>query len=65
MMYALESLRPLFRHGQFMWVGHSDHDVAKAVKRSDTVVIEVLELFVPGTIIATKSLRKELRRTLL
>ncbi len=65
MMYGLQSLRPLFHHGRWMWLGHSDHDVAKAIKDSDTVVIEVLQIFVPGTIIAQKSLRKELRRILL
>lgn len=64
MMYALQSMRPLFRHGRFMWLGHSDSDMAKAVKESDTVVIEVAQLFVPGTIIATKSFRTQLRRTL-
>ena len=65
MMYGLQSLRPLFHHGRWMWLGHSDHDVAEAIKDSDTVVIEVLQIFVPGTIIAKKSLRKELRRILL
>jgi SGNH hydrolase-like domain, acetyltransferase AlgX len=64
MMYALQSMRPIFRHGTFMWLGHTDHDVAVAVKHSDTVVIEVVQLFVPGTVIATRSFRKELRRTL-
>src|SRR4249919_3498644 len=57
MMYGLQSLRPLFHHGRWMWVGHSNRDVAKAIKASDTVVIEILQIFVPGTIIATKSLR--------
>lgn len=65
MMYGLQSLRPLFHHGRWMWVGHSDRDVAQAIKASDTVVIEILQIFVPGTIIAKKSLRKELRKILL
>ncbi len=65
MMYALENLRPMFQQGTFMWLGHADRDVAKAVRHSDTVVIEVAQLFVPGTIIATQSFRKALRRELL
>ena len=65
MMYALENLRPLFRQGTFMWLGHSESSVAREVRRSDTVVLEVAQLFVPGSIIATKSFRKELKRVLL
>jgi len=56
---------PLFRHGQFLWLGHTNKELATAVKRSDTVVIEVAQLFVPGTVAARPSLRKALRRALL
>ena len=47
MWYALENLRPVFRHGHFVWIDHTDTDVPQAIKASDTVVIEVLQLFLP------------------
>lgn len=64
MMYALQSLQPLFRQGRFMWVGHADRDVAAQVQRSDTVVMEVAQLFVPGSVITTRSFKRALQRRL-
>jgi hypothetical protein len=64
MWYALENLRPIFRHGRFLWIAMTTSDVARAIKQSDTVVIEVLQLFVPGTTIANTEFLKRLRRTL-
>lgn len=64
-LYALESLRPLFRDGRWMWFAHvALQDVVKAVKQSDTVVLEVFQLFVPGTIVASKKFRNHLAKTL-
>jgi hypothetical protein len=64
-MFALESLRPLFRHGRWMWFAHvALQDLVKAIKRSDTVVMEVVQLYVPGSILATKNFQVELKRAL-
>ncbi len=65
-MFGLASLRPVFRHGRWMWFSHvALQDLVKAIKQSDTVVIEVYELFVPGTIVSTRAFQRELRQALL
>jgi hypothetical protein len=49
-----------------MWFSHvALQDVVKAIKKSDTVVLEVFELFAPGTILSTKDFQAELRQALL
>jgi hypothetical protein len=63
--FALESLRPLFRHGRFMWFAHVDlHDMVKAIRQADTVVFQVFELYVPNTIVATDDFQRQLRQGL-
>jgi hypothetical protein len=63
--FALESLRPLFRHGRFMWFAHvALQDVVQAIRRADTVVLEVFELYVPNSIVSTKEFQRELRQGL-
>ena len=66
MMFALESMRPVFRHGRFIWVDHVDRaHVIQAIKQSDTVVIEVLQTFLPlGQPLVDKSFRSAVRRAL-
>ncbi len=66
MLYALESLRPLFHHGRFMFVGHvKDRDVIRAIKQSDTVVFELLQTFIAfKSILTEKKFRAKLRRAL-
>ncbi len=64
MWYALESLRPVFRHGHFVWIDHSGTDVPKAIKDSDTVVLEVLQLFLPTSSILTPAFRRAVAREL-
>lgn len=64
-MFALESLRPVFRHGRWMWFAHvALQDLVKAIKESDTVVLEVFELFVPNSILASKDFQRELSQAL-
>jgi len=64
-LFALDSLRPLFRHGRWMWFAHvALQDLVQAIKQSDTVVLEVFELYVPNTIVATRSFRTELKQAL-
>ena len=47
-LFALENLRPVFRHGRFMWVdSRTVDDLAAAVVDADTVVLEVLQAFLP------------------
>lgn len=66
MLYALENMRPLFREGRFMFIGHvNDDDVIRAIKRSDTVVFEILQTFaVFDSILTNKSFRSKLRAAL-
>jgi hypothetical protein len=46
MMFALDNLRPLFRHGHWMWFDHSPRDaMIAAIKHSDTVILEPYQNF--------------------
>ncbi len=62
--YALQNLRPLFRHGHFVWNGHTGVDVPKEIRRSDTIVIEVLQLFAMSERTLSADFRKDVRRAL-
>jgi alginate O-acetyltransferase complex protein AlgJ len=64
MWYALENLRPVFRHGHFVWIDHTGTDVPQAIKSSDTVVIELLQLFLPTSSILTPAFRRTVAREL-
>ncbi|MDX6373022.1 MAG: hypothetical protein QOD98_2010 [Nocardioidaceae bacterium] len=65
MWYALENLRPIFHHGEFLWVVHSsDEEMTKAIQRSDTVVIEVYQLVLPGTPLVEPAFRQQLKAAL-
>jgi hypothetical protein len=66
MLFALASMRPVFRQGRFMWVGHVDEDdVIQAIKHSDTVVLEILQTFVPlGSLMVSKEFRQRVKKAL-
>jgi predicted heme/steroid binding protein len=66
MLYALENMRPIFRHGRYMFAGHvAASDAIAAIKKSDTVVMEVLQTFASlGALLVDKSFRAEVRRAL-
>jgi hypothetical protein len=62
---GLENLRPVFRRGRFLWVGHTSHRViAEAVADADTVVIEAVQVLVAGNELGSVSLRRQVRRSL-
>ncbi len=65
-MFALDNLMPLFRHGRFLWRGNLDESVEfRAVKRADTVVIEVAEVLAPlGSPVADPGYRRRLEQFL-
>ncbi len=63
--YALGTLRPLFRHGRFMWIDHFTRDqLLEAIAGSRTVVIEVAQFLVQRSEMGTKDLRRDVRRYL-
>ena len=66
MLYALASMRPIFHHGRFMWVDHTRiHDVIQAIKHSDTIVIEILQTFLPlSQVMVQKQFRKQVKKVL-
>ena len=66
LVFALENLRPIFRHGRFMWVEHVDvDDVVEAIVESDTVVLEVLQVFLPlNQVLVSKSFRRAVAKAL-
>ncbi|MDX6373322.1 MAG: hypothetical protein QOD98_2310 [Nocardioidaceae bacterium] len=65
-MFALDSLMPLFQRGRFLWRGKLAERVEfQAIKRADTVVIEVAEVDAPlGSPLADSGYRKRLKRAL-
>lgn len=59
MYRAMPSLLPLFQHGRFIWAGQqSMRETARAVKRSDTVVLEVVQRYLPISAIVSRDLRR-------
>lgn len=64
-MLALENLRPLFRHGRWIWHFESKlHGVVKAIVKADTVVIEAYQLYTAGHSFTQPSFLRKLRRAL-
>jgi hypothetical protein len=62
---ALESLRPLFRHGRFLWIGLASLDeIAAAMAEADTVVLEVVQRYVGRSVLLQPSFRKTLQQAL-
>jgi hypothetical protein len=64
--YALPNLLPIFRHGRFMWIYAVEiPDLLKAMKKADTVVLEVYQTFMPyGHLLTTKAFRQQVRKAL-
>jgi hypothetical protein len=61
-LYALQNLRPIFRHGRFLWTGHVDPaTMVDAIVHSDTVVIEVYQGGVFNSVIGTEEFRKSVK----
>jgi hypothetical protein len=64
-MLALENLRPLFRHGRWIWHFESDpDDIISAIVDADTVVVEVYQLYTPGLAFTQPAFLGKLRHAL-
>ena len=62
---GLESLRPLFRRGRFLWVGlASPATIAHQLARSDTVVLEVVQRYLAQSTLSTAAFRRLVRKEL-
>lgn len=62
---ALELMRPMFRHGRFLWVKNvPDRTIAKAISRSDTIAIEVVQFFTAVSPLGTRAFREAVREAL-
>lgn len=62
---ALVNLRPLFRHGRYLWIGHVDQaTIGKAVRNADTVVIEVAQFLMPSSPLTQDWFRRSVRQSL-
>ena len=58
---GMESLMPLFQHGRFMWIGHTGTDaMIQAVIESDTVVVEVVQRYVPSSLVTKPATQLQL-----
>jgi alginate O-acetyltransferase complex protein AlgJ len=66
MLLALANMRPVFRHGRYMWVEHMRiEDVVAAIVKADTVVLEVLQTFLPlGQVLISSDFRKAVAKAL-
>ena len=65
MAFALENVRPIFRQGRFLWVGHVDLDsVIKAIKAADTVVFEYVQVFLASYPLSSETFLRDLKRAL-
>jgi hypothetical protein len=65
MYRAMPSLLPLFRHGRFIWTGHESlEDTARAVRKADTVVLEVVQRYLPLSTIVSRDLRRAVAEAL-
>jgi hypothetical protein len=62
---ALPSLMPLFDRGDFMWVGlDSPSATIRSIRRSDTVVIEVVQRFLPVSWLTSPDFRRQVASAL-
>ena len=63
--WSMNPLMPLFRHGQFLWIGITPvKTIVKSIVASDTVVIEVVQRYVTGSVLATKPFRRAVHKGL-
>ena len=62
---GLESLRPLFSHGRFLWIGLATLEtIAKAMAHSHTVVLEIVQRYVGRSVLLQPEFRKLLVKAL-
>jgi hypothetical protein len=64
-LFALQTLRPLFAHGRFLWSGHVPEDtMVQGIADATTVVIEVVSFLLPGSPLVTPAFRHEVAAAL-
>jgi hypothetical protein len=64
-LFALHTLRPLFRRGRFLWIGPTPTStMVQQIKQADTVVIEVAQFLVMSSPLGKPEFRREVRRAL-
>lgn len=62
---GLDGLMPLFGHGQFLWIGQPGvPSVVDAIPQADTVVLEVVQRWLPISPLTSKSFKIRVRRAL-
>ncbi len=62
---GLANLMPLFRHGRFVWIGQvSSEQIIDAIVQADTVVLEVVQRFLPVSLLVQPGFRTQLKRAL-
>jgi hypothetical protein len=65
MFIALWNLRAMVARGDFLWLAHVEQSaIDRAIKKSDTVVIEVASFLIPSSPITQDEFRKSVRRAL-
>ena len=62
---GLESLRPLFSHGRFVWIGLATLEtIAEAMAHSHTVILEIVQRYVGRSVLLVPAFRKMLVKAL-
>ncbi len=62
---GLGNLMPLFRHGHFVWIGQVfPEQVIDAMVEADTVVLQVVQRFLPNSLLVQPGFRTMLKRAL-
>lgn len=65
MYLALESIRPLFKRGRFLWIGErSLPTIIDEIVRADTVVLEIVQRYMPDSVLTAKRTQRRLARAL-
>jgi hypothetical protein len=59
---TLESLRPLFHRGRYLWPARvPDEEIVRGIRQADTVVLEALQRWLPVSPLVTRSFRRTLK----
>jgi hypothetical protein len=65
MYLALESIRPLFQRGRFLWIGdRSVPTIIDEIVRADTVVIEIVQRYMPDSVLTAKKTQRRIAAAL-
>ena len=62
---ALDAVRPLFRHARFLWIADGAMaDIAATIPQSDTVVLEVVQRWLPLSPLTSRKFKRQVARAL-